>query len=101
MWNALIAAAIVAILIGGGVWIADGMQMLSKDRIETTIQVVDPLFGTTTTETKYEEGFLFGLLPLDDSVGAVPKSYAFVLGASVAVIFTSVFMKRRARRSNQ
>ncbi len=98
MWNGVIAAAVAAMLIGGGFWVADGMHMLSKDRIATTVQVVDPLFGTTTTDTKYEDGFLFGLLPLDDSVAAVPKSYAFVLGASVTAIIVSVFMKRRARR---
>jgi hypothetical protein len=98
MWNGLIVAAIAAVLIGGGFWIADGMQMLSKDRIATTIEVVDPLFNTTTTETKYEDGFLFGLLPLDDTIATVPKSYAFVLGASAGAIVFSLFMKRRARR---
>jgi len=98
-WKTIIALASVAIIAGGVVWIVDGMEVLSKDRVEFTVEVTDALFGTKTMETRYEDGFRFGLLPLDDSPGSLPKSYAFVLGISVTSIVVSLVMLRRRKNA--
>ncbi len=86
IWRLLIVFGIVGILVGGWYWFADGMQVFSKDREEVVTVVKDPLFGTETKQVSYEPRFRFGLLPLDATPQAVPASYAFVAGTSLALM---------------
>lgn len=86
IWRLLIIIGIIGILVGGWYWVADGMQVFSKDREEVVTIVKDPLFGTETKQVAYEPRFRFGLLPLDATPQAIPVSYAFVAGTSLALI---------------
>lgn len=98
VWRILIIAAVVAILAGGVVWIMGGTQTLTKDKAEVVTMTADPLFGDSTRNVTYVDKFQLGLLPPSDSPADVPMSYAFILGASAAVILLSVFMMRRSRK---
>lgn len=86
IWRLFIIIGIISILVGGWHWVADGMQVFSKDREEVVTIVKDPLFGTETKQVVYEPRFRFGLLPLDVTPQAIPASYAFVAGTSLALI---------------
>ena len=94
IWRILIATSLLAILIGGAVWINDGMQIYSKDRNEVITMVKDDLFGTRS-ETSYVPAVRFGLLPLDKTVSATPACYGFVLGVSGVLIALGWWRIRR------
>lgn len=96
-WKVLIAAAVLAILVGGGVWISDGMQFFTKDREPIVTVTKDPLFGTETESTTWVETFRLGLLPDDAAITAIHRSYGFILGVSGAVIIGSWIMLKRTR----
>ena len=95
LWRTLVIIGILAILIGGAVWINDGMHIYSKDKEEVVTIVKDELFGTTRREVTYVPAFKFGLLPLDSTVAATPVSYGFVLGTSAVLIAFSWWKLRR------
>lgn len=44
-------------------WIADGMQVYSKDQRKEVVKVKDEIFGTETETVKYVDDFQLGLLP--------------------------------------
>lgn len=100
LWRVLIIASLLAIIAGGILWIVDGRHIYSKDR-EPIVEIrTDELFGTTdTVTTGYREERSFGLLPLDATVSDTPRSYAFVLGTSLAVIGFSLYRSRKRRTS--
>jgi len=95
IWRTLIITSILAILIGGGVWIKDGLQIYTKDREEVVTIVKDELFGTTTKKVEYVPAFKFGLLPVDSTVADAPACFGSVLGFSVVVIAFSWYKLRR------
>lgn len=94
IWRTLIIIGILAILIGGAVWINDGMQIYTKDREEVVTIVKDELFGTTIRKVEYVPAFKFGLLPLDSTVADVPACLGSVLGFSIVVIAFSWYKLR-------
>ena len=98
IWRILIIAAVVAIVVGGIVWISGGTQTLTKDKEEVVTVTPNTLFGGNDTTVTYVEKFSLGLLPPSDSPADVPMSYAFILGTSGAVILLSFFMMRRSRK---
>ncbi|MCX6141522.1 MAG: hypothetical protein NTX15_12005 [Candidatus Kapabacteria bacterium] len=95
LWRVLIIIGILATLIGGAVWINDGMQIYTKDQDEVVTIVKDELFGTTRRDVAYVPAFKFGLLPLDSTVAATPACYGFVLGTSVVFIAFGWWKLRR------
>lgn len=97
IWKILIGVAITAIVVGGAVWINDGMQFFTKDREPIVTVTKDELFGTETESTTWVESFRLGLLPDDAAITAVHRSYGFILGVSGAVIIGSWIMLKRAR----
>ena len=92
----LIILGIIGILAGGYVWHQDGHQVFSKDREEVVKEVKDELFGTVTRITEYVPAFKFGLLPLNATVGDVPRCYAFVLGVCGTLIAVGVVRMRKS-----
>ena len=98
IWKLLIALAGLAILIGGIVWVSDGMNIYSKDREQVVKIIKDDLFGTTREEVSWIPAFKFGLLPGGTEVALIPGSYAFVLGISFSTIIGSFIMIRRSRK---
>ncbi len=95
MWKLLIVAAVIAIIVGGIVWVGDGMEIYTKTREKVVTEVKDELFGTTQQVVKWEPTFKYGLLPDDADVSVVHRGYVFVLGVSGMTILLSVFMLRR------
>jgi hypothetical protein len=91
----LIIIGILGILAGGYVWNSDGRQIFSKDREEIVKEVKDELFGTVTRTTEYVPAFKFGLLPLNATLGDIPRCYAFVLGACGTLIAIGVVRQRK------
>lgn len=57
MWKAIGIIAFVLVIGVGAKWMADGMQVFSKDKQQ--VVVVDEMFGTESTE--WEKGFWLGL----------------------------------------
>lgn len=92
----LIIIGIIGILAGGYVWLQDGRQIFSKDREEVVKEVKDELFGTVTRTTEYVPAFKFGLLPLNSTVGDIPRCYAFVLGACGTLIAIGAVRQRKS-----
>lgn len=99
IWRILIIAAVVAIVVGGVVWISGGTQTLTKDKEEVVTVTPNTLFGGNDTTVTYVKKFRLGLLPPSDSPSDVPMSYAFILGAGTTLILLSVFMMRRSRKN--
>lgn len=97
IWRLLIGIAIVASIIGGVIWISHGSEIYTKDRERVVNVVKDELFGTTREEVTWVPTFKYGLLPDDASVTALPRSYGFILGTSLAVILFSGWMIKRAK----
>lgn len=99
IWRILVIVAVLAIVIGGIVWISGGMQTLTKDKVEVVTITPNTLFGGNDTTITYEKKFQLGLLPPSDAPADVPSSYGFILGTSVAVIILSVVMMRRSQKN--
>lgn len=99
IWRILVGASILAIIVGGIVWISGGMQTLTKDKEEVVTITPNTLFGGADTTITYVDKFTYGLLPPSDSPADAPMSYAFVLGTGGVIILLSIIMMRRARRS--
>lgn len=97
IWRIITIVALLAILVGGGVWVAHGAEVLSKDKRAEVIETKDPLFGTTQREVKYVDEFTYGFLPLDDSPMSAPTGYVFVLGSGLVAMVFATIMRRRAR----
>lgn len=97
IWKTLIAASVVAVLIGGYFWISQGAHTLTKDRERVVTTVTDELFGTTHEVVEWKPTFIYGLFPDDTSVTAVYRGYSFVLGSSIVIIVLSIVMLRRQR----
>lgn len=98
IWRVLIIAAVLAIVIGGVVWISGGTQTLTKDKEEVVTITPNTLFGGNDTTITYVDKFKLGLLPPSDSPADMPMSYAFILGTSGAAILLSFIMMRRSRK---
>jgi len=96
-WKLLIGTALVASTIGAVIWISHGMEFYTKDREKVVTVVKDELFGTTREEVTWVPTFKYGLLPDDAAVSALPRSYGFILGTSLAVILFSGWMIKRSR----
>ncbi len=97
IWRLLIGIAIIACIIGGVIWFSHGMQIYTKDREKVVTMVKDELFGTTHEEVTWVPTFKYGLLPDEPSVTALPRSYGFILGTSVAMIVFSGLMIKRSK----
>jgi hypothetical protein len=97
-WKILIGVSIVAIITGGAVWIAHGMNMFTHDRDEVITVVKDEIFGTEREEITWVENYRLGLLPDDYTIDVIHHSYAFILGVSGAAILLSLFMLKRQRK---
>lgn len=98
LWKLLIALGLVAVIVGGAIWISHGSQWYSKDRERVETVVNDPLFGTSRTEVTFVEKYSFGLLPDDIGIARLHNSYAFVLGAGLTSIALGLFLKRKRRK---
>ncbi len=96
--NILIIIGVVGILVGGWLWVKDGMHVFSKDREEVVREFKDELFGTTRREVEYIPAFKFGLLPVDVTVADFPRCYAFVGSVSVALIGFGLWRKRSSSK---
>jgi len=96
----LIIVSVLAILIAGGKWIADGMEWYTKDRRQVTELVKDELFGTTEKKVKWIDDPRFGLLPDDATISALPKSFGFVLGVGTVGIIAGLLWNRRKTRTS-
>lgn len=96
-WKLLIGTALVASIIGAVIWISHGMEFYTKDREKVVTIVKDELFGTTREEVTWVPTFKYGLLPDDVAITALPRSYGFILGTSLAVILFSGWMIKRSK----
>lgn len=99
IWKTLIALSVVAIIVGGGVWISHGMHTFTKDREQVVTKVTDELFGTVREEVTWVENFSFGFLPDDTAAIGLYRSYIFVIGASFFTTVVSAYMLRRKKRT--
>lgn len=88
---------IVAILVGGFVWVSHGTHWYSKDRERIETIVKDELFGTERVEISFRPKYIFGMLPDDLDVTRFPNSYAFVLGCGLSAVGLGWYVRRRAR----
>lgn len=95
----IIAIGIIGLLVGGGLWVKDGMHIFSKDREEVVREFKDELFGTIRREIEYVPAFKFGLLPVDATISDVPRCYAFVGGMSLSLIAFGLWRNRSSTRS--
>jgi len=100
IWKFLIALSALAIVIGGIVWIADGMEFYTKNREQVKTLVKDELFGTTSEQITWVPTFKYGLMPDGAEVGLIHRSYAFVLGFGASLIVGSTIMLRRRRKTS-
>ena len=100
IWKGLIAISIIAIIIGGIVWVAEGSHIYTKDREKVVKVVKDELFGTEHEEITWKENFQLGLLPDSSDLVHAYRSLVFIVGVAGGVIVFSTIMIRRGR-SNQ
>ena len=98
IWKTLIILSIIAILIGGWVWLDHGAHIITKDREKVVTVVEDDLFGTTHEEVEWVETFDFGLVPDSTHPMHSYRSYVFVIGVSGVVIIWSLVMIRRKKK---
>ena len=98
IWKALIALSVIAIIVGGIVWVADGTHIYTKDREKIVTVVKDELFGTETEKVEWKENFQLGLLPDSADLQHAYRSYAFILGSSFVAIVLGMVMIRRGRK---
>lgn len=96
--NILIIIGVLGILVGGGLWVKDGMHVFSKDREEVVREFKDELFGTIRREVEYIPAFKFGLLPVDATLVDFPRCYAFVGGVSLSLIGLGLWRKRSVNK---
>lgn len=97
LWKSLILLSVIAILVGGGIWLSHGAHIFTKDREKVVEVKHDPIFGTEVEEVTWKETFDYGLLPDHDAITHLHRSYAFVLGASTVVIIGSLIMIKRGK----
>lgn len=97
LWKSLILLSVIAILVGGGIWVSHGAHIFTKDREKVVEVTHDPIFGTEVEEVTWKETFDYGLLPDHDAITHLHRSYAFVLGLSTAVIIGSLIMIKRGK----
>lgn len=101
LYKTIIAIAVVSVLAGGAVWVADGMHFFTKDREKIVTTTHDPLFGTAVEEVEWKENFQYGLLPDHAAVTHLHRSYSFVLGIATVAIAGSLVMLNRKRKASR
>ncbi|MCU0330253.1 MAG: hypothetical protein MUC47_04645 [Candidatus Kapabacteria bacterium] len=101
IWKSILIVSLISMAAGTIVWLAEGAEMLTKDRKRVEKVVKDELFGTTSTVVTFEEdpNPPFALIPLEPTPLAIVDSLAFVLGAGITLAGISIVMIRRSKRS--
>ncbi|MFN8360525.1 MAG: hypothetical protein U0264_11480 [Candidatus Kapaibacterium sp.] len=81
------------------VWLAQGRNIYTKDKIQVVTKVKDEIFGGETEKIEWVDKFQLGLLPgVDDPSPKVLLSVSVPSGLLIAIAVFGFWQDRRTRK---
>ena len=99
-WKNISIVCLLLIIPLVGLWIIQGRNIYTKDKIQVITKVKDEIFGNETEKIEWVEKFQIGLLPgIDEPSPKVLQSVSVPSGILIAIALFGFWKDRRSKKS--